>query len=178
MENLVVALERFFEREGITSERTEFNDVFKLGFAGDNGCFRGHVEVDEADRTVQVRTVAPVRVQKSKRRLVAELLTRINYQLLLGTFEMNMDSGTIICRTSIVLGKSDLHSDVMAHLLYANWHAMDEFFPAMSAVLFGGISPRQSLDRVGQQQSEDRDDTRPGEPLGGRLRNILGDSNN
>jgi hypothetical protein len=178
MKDVIVAVHSFLRHEEIKFEQTHFDGVLKLGFIGDNGCFLGYVDADEERRAVQVRTIAPVRVERSKMPDVAELLMRVNCRLLLGNLELNMDSGTIVSRTGIVLGESDLHHEVMEHLLYANWLNMDRFFPAVNAVLFGNISPRKALDRVLQQRPDPPDDAGRDESPGGRLRDILGGSSN
>ncbi len=96
---------------------------------GDSGCFLGYVDIDEEQRTLYIRTLAPVKVPTSKRQEVAELLMRVNQRFLLGNFDLNMDSGVIAYKTSVMLGDSSLHDDIIEHLLYANWRAVDRYFP-------------------------------------------------
>lgn len=178
MKNIIAAVQASFKREGIKFKRTGITGVIQYGFVGENGCFLGYVDVDEEDRIVQVRTLAPVKVSPSKMADIAELLARVNHSLLLATLELNMDSGAIASRTSIILGDGDLHHDVMGHLLFANWQAMDEYFPAVNAVLFGNMSPKQALDDARRRGTDGPDKAKAGESLGGRLRDILGGSAN
>ena len=155
--------------------------MFKLGFAGDSGCFLGYVDIDEEQRTLYIRTLAPVKVPSSKRQEVAELLMRANPRLVLGNFDLNMDSGVIAYKTSAMLGDSSLHDDIIGHLLYANWYAMDRYFPAMNMVLFGNISPKKAIGKVkeGRRPPPDSsDDTDSGDFFDGRLGDILGGSMN
>jgi len=177
MKRIDEAVRSFFEREEIRFEHTELPEVFKLGFVGENGCFLGYVDADEDERTIQIRTLAPVVVSRGKRSQAAELLTRINQRLVLGTLELDMDNGDIACRTSIILGESDLPHDIMEHLLYANWCVMDRFFPAVNAVLFGNMSPKQALDRSRRRQSQP-DEVTAEERLRKRLGDIRGNSMN
>jgi hypothetical protein len=178
MKSILAVVRDFFKGDGIEFKRTEFSGVLQFGFMGENGYFRGYVEVDEEHKTVQVHTLAPVRVERSKVPDVAELLMRINGSLLLGHLELDMDSGTIGSRTSIVLGESGLHHDVMEQLLYANWFNMDAFFPAVNAVLFGTISPQKALDRVLRQRPDPPNEAGHDEFPSGPLGDILRDSRN
>jgi hypothetical protein len=66
----------------------------------------------------------------------------------LGNFEIDMDDGLITYKTSIILGKSGLHEDVIKHLLYANWMASDKYCPAISAVAFGNVSPKRAAEMM------------------------------
>jgi hypothetical protein len=178
MKDILVAVQSFFKREGIRYKRTRFAGVLQCGFAGENGCFLGYVKVDEEHRIIQIRTLSPVRVPQNKISDVAELLARINRRLLLATLELDVDDGVVASRTSIILGESDLHHDVMGHLLFANWQAMDEYFPAVNAVIFGNLSTRQAIEGVRRQRPDDPDKATRDEPLGGRLRDIVHGSAN
>lgn len=178
MKSVTVAVQSILKREGIKYRRTEFAGVVEFGFVGENGCFRGYVEVDEDRRSVHVQTVAPVRVQPSKWVAAAELVARINYRLLFGNLELNMDTGAIACRTSTILGEGDLHPDVMKHLLYGNWATIDRHLPVISAVLFGDISPKEVLSRARQERPDSPDEAEQGKFPGGRLSDILRGSTN
>lgn len=177
MKSITAAVQSFLEHEEIAFEQTELAGVLKLGFLGKNGCFRGYVDVDEDKRIVQVRTLAPVVVSRSRRSRVAELVTRINERLVLGTVELSMDSSSVACRTSIILGESNPHHDVLEHLLYVNWCAMDTFFPAINAVLFGNMVPKDALDATRRRPSQPDEET-PAERLRRRLGEIQPDSMN
>ena len=122
-----------------------------------------------------------MKVPSSKRQEVAELLMRVNQCLLLGNFDLNMDRGVIAYKTSVMLGDSSLHDDIIEHLLLANWCAMDRYFPAMNMVLFGNISPKKAIEKVKGRLGpppDSSDDADPGDSFHGRLGDILGRSLN
>ncbi len=180
MESIIVATEDFLTREEIKYEPTELAGLFKISLIGKNGFFHGYVEADEERRSIVVVTLAPVRCSRSKRREVAELIARIHYRLLLGSFNLSMNNGTISFKTSIVLGRSDLQDEVMRHLLTANWSTMDTYLPVISAVLFAGLSPREAISM--KRRRKPRPDTphqgKPDQSFQQRFRDILGGSEN
>ncbi len=180
MESITKTVESFFRCERIKFEQTENTGFFKIGFAGDSGCFLGYVDIDEEQRALYIMTLAPARIPSNKRQELAEFLMRINCCLLLGNFDLDMDTGLIAYKTSIMLGDSDLHDDIIEHLLYANWYAMDRFFPTINMVVFENISPKRAFEKVEQQyqQQPDNQDIHSDEFLGGRLGDILGGSLN
>ena len=181
MKSITEVIKSFFKQEGIKFEQVGRDSIFKLGFAGDSGSFLGYVDIDEEQRTLYIRTLAPVRVPTSKRQEVAELLMRFNQRLLLGGFDLNMDSGLIAYKTSIVLGDSDLHNDILEHLLFANWWAMDRYFPAFSLVIFGDVQPKKAVEMIRKSRgsvSDNDDDNETPKTPSPWLRDILGGSMN
>ena len=180
MNSLTTAVQSFLEREEIGFEHTEYAGVFSVGFIGEYGHFEASITIDEDKGTVRVWTLAPLVVPRGKRLQAAELLTRINQCLAIGILELDMDDGAVACRTSIILDESDLHHDIMKHLLHANWYAIDTFFPAINAVVFGNMLPKQAFDRARRQlaQLDDSDEEEHGRPRGEWLRDILGGSMN
>ena len=180
MKSITTTVQSFLEHEEIRFEHTEIDGVCKSGLIGENGCCQGYVAADEDKRTVQIQTLAPLTVSRGKRLEVAGLLTRINQHVMLGTLKLNMGGGAAACRKSVTLGESGLHHNIMGHLLYANWDAMDGFFPTINAILFGDMSPKRAIDgmRRRQPQPDDPDDRNPHESFRRRLGDIMRGSMN
>ncbi len=179
MRDITRTVRRFLKRKRIRFYQNSTGKVFNINYAGSSGCFFGCVAVDEEIRAVYVRTFSRMTVPDNKTSQVVELLMRINCNLVIGSFEFCADTGEIACRTSIILGESNLHNDIMEHLLRANWWAMDKYYPAINAVVFGDVSPEQAIDKIEKQlQADDQDHARPEGPFGGRLGDALRGSMN
>lgn len=177
MKSLARAVENLLQREQVYYERTDKVGVFRSGFHSESGSFLSSIDASGAERTIRVCTTAPLRVPRSQRARVAELVARINEHLLFGHFGLGMDLGVVVCETSIMLGDSDLHPDIMRHLLFANWWAMDLYFPAVRMVVLRKMTPQQAIDVV-ERRPEIPDEGDAREPLGGRLSDILRGSMN
>jgi len=89
----------------------------------------------------RIRGQPQVKAPKDKRLAIAELFAGINQNLVFGHFELDMHHGLIDYKTSVILGESELHDDI----LDANWWAMDTFFPAINMVLCGNITPKHAV---------------------------------
>jgi len=181
MESITETVKSFFKQEATKFEQMSDDGMFEIGFAGQNGCFLSYVAVDEEERTILVETVAPVEVLRSKRLRAAELIARINRPLLIGNFDLNMDTGLISYKTSIILGNSNPHNDLVEHLLFANWSAMDKYFPAVNMVIFADVSPKRAVEAVRKPRPlplVSPDDTESDEFFHGRLGGIWGGSLN
>ena len=181
MESITETVKSFFKQEGIKFEQMSDDGIFATGFAGRNGCFLSYVAIDEEERTILIETTAPVKAPRNIRLRAAELIARINRPLLIGNFDLNMDTGLISYKTSIILGNSNPHNDLVEHLLFANWSAMDKYFPAITMVVFANASPKRAVESVRKPRPlplVSPDDTESDEFFHGRLGGIWGGSLN
>jgi hypothetical protein len=97
--------------------------------------------VDEASQFVVCYLSTTLRVPDGARQAVAEFLSRINYGVPIGNFEMDFDDGDVRYRTSVDLDGGTL-TPRMVMLLIANaGTAFDSWYPALMKVIFAGISP-------------------------------------
>ena len=75
-----------------------------------------------------VNSYIPTKAPPDRRAACVELLNRINYKLLLGCFEMNLEEGHICFRTSTVIPLLDLSPGVCEHLLRSNLGGVEAHF--------------------------------------------------
>jgi hypothetical protein len=91
-------------------------------------------------------SLLPVDAPPEKRVAVSELLTRINYQLAHGCYEMGFDDGEIRFRTSIPVISGQVQSEMLEYLVFANLCAFDNNFGAIMQVLYGECSAKAALE--------------------------------
>jgi len=87
-------------------------------------------------------------IPESTRLAVLEFITRINYGLTIGNFEMNLDKGTVRYKTSFDFDKTEPTEDLLAPLIYANISIMGNFLPVMDEVAEGKISAIEAYNMV------------------------------
>jgi len=145
MENITDAVKDFLRNKEIPFEQTKYEDVLKVDFPGENANFTGFIYIDEKQRVLKIQTLSPVVVPACKKTQVSCLLMKINQFLLTGSFQLTVDEDLVICNTGIILGNSDLQGEVMKNLLFANWWAIDKYFPIINAVIFGNILPETAV---------------------------------
>ena len=92
-----------------------------------------------------VNSFIPNKARPERRAACAELLSRINFELSLGCFEMNHDDGEIRFRTSVVLPAADITSGVVEHLLRSNLAIVDQRLKQIMAVLYSNCTPTEAL---------------------------------
>jgi hypothetical protein len=147
--------------------------TFLLAFHNPEGLYYGDLQVNEEHRAILIQMAPPLEVPPEKRRQMTELVTRANQYITLGNLQMNVDSGLITCRTSVVLGNSNCQSDLFYNLLASNWCEIERWFPAMKAVITAGLSPEQAVNMVRHRQKSTGGDIAGGDDAsGGHLSDI------
>ena len=76
---------------------------------------------------------------------MAELLTRVNYGLVAGNFEMDLDDGEIRYKTALALGGTPLTEPLFDGILSPNLMAMQRYLPALRDVAAGRLSPVEAV---------------------------------
>lgn len=145
-------LGRFLEGDGWHPAQLEGRSIYRVGFAGENGeviCY-AQVLVDLEIFLFYVQ--APVRVPEAARLAVAEYLTRANYGLRIGNFEMDFDDGEVRYKSSIDFEGATLSAELVRHAIYPAAQTMDRYLPGMMAVVYGGKSPAEAIAEIEGQE--------------------------
>src|SRR3954452_20971539 len=72
-----------------------------LSFKGQSGSWQCFAIVDEEKQWLRFYSMLPVHAPEAKRPAVAEFITRANYGMMLGNFEMDFADGEVRFKTSI-----------------------------------------------------------------------------
>lgn len=95
------------------------------------------------DRLV-IYGVCPFVVPAERRAPMAELITRANFGLPVGNFELDLADGELRCRTSIDFEDAVVDAKLVRNLLYLNVALMARHLPVIEAVL-AGAAPIEAL---------------------------------
>src|SRR5262249_2797336 len=91
-----------------------------MGFKGKSGSWQCFISVDEAREWFSFFSILPATVPEPKRLAVAEFLTRANYGLPMGNFEMDFTDGEVRFKTSVDVEGSELTDKMIENLIFAN----------------------------------------------------------
>ncbi|WP_228060621.1 MULTISPECIES: YbjN domain-containing protein [unclassified Coleofasciculus] len=105
----------------------------------------GYAQAIEAQQQFIFYSLYPIKIPKSKRRAVGEFLSRANYGMIIGNFELNFDDGEIRYKTSTNVKNHSLDADTIKQLVYTNVNMTDEYLPGIIAVTKGGVSPVNAI---------------------------------
>jgi len=126
-------------------EVDEDNDLVRTGIEGDNGHWQVVAIASDEDDAVLMLSLFPQKCPAHRRAPCAELLTRINFGMMMGCFEMDYDSGRIHFKTTLPFARGDLNAALLENVVMLNLARMDWILPAIMSVIYAGISPVQAL---------------------------------
>ncbi len=143
-----VALEWLNEEEWSFSEyRSEDNDNAwtKASYVADNARFDIVFDVYENIEIFAIYIYSPVNVPENKRLEVSELLTRLNWGMRVGNFELNMDDGLVRCKAVVDIEGSTLVTTMITNMLKAVLSTADKYFPMIMQICYGDKTAKELL---------------------------------
>jgi len=142
------AMTAFFAAENWACEPSADGDMLHTRFKGSNGEWRCLVQTSPDGTRVMFYSILGNNVPPPQRAVVAELLTRANYGLILGNWEMDFSDGEVRYKTSAFTGAEDISPENAAALCFTNILTTDRYLPALMGVLFGQLSPEEAIANV------------------------------
>jgi hypothetical protein len=120
-----------------------------VGFlsVSDNGPWTVYVGMLEADDQVVVHSTYNEAVPEDRRDAVAAFLTRANYGILHGNFELDLDDGELRYKTSIDVRGATLTESLFENVVVANVGMFDRYVRGIDAVI-AGEDPASALATV------------------------------
>jgi hypothetical protein len=121
-------------------------------FDMDHASYNTFFDVDMDRNFFSVTSYAPFNMPESARPSLAELLTRINYELFLSKFEMDFSDGELRVSTSICIEGSQLTQGMIRIMENCALSDLDHYFPAIQAIVDEGLTALRALERISGQQ--------------------------
>lgn len=151
---LLTALTEFLTAENwpyatlSNAEETPQITNIRLSFRGENGQWSCYASVDEARKTLCFYSIAPVMAEPSQCGAIAHFITRANYGLILGNFELDYTDGEIRYKTSLDVEGDRLTPALIKNLIYTNVMTMDQYLPGLVAVRENQMTPEQAIHQM------------------------------
>jgi hypothetical protein len=138
----------FFTEDDWTFTKLQGQPVLQMAYQGDNGVWNCYAQAREPQSQFVFYSIYPTPAPEDKRLAMAEFLTRANYGLTIGNFEMDFNDGEIRFKTSIDVEGDLLTTDLIKQLVYANVMMMDHYLPGIQAVMDGEMSPEEAIAQI------------------------------
>jgi hypothetical protein len=148
MKDILEALEQFFEDDAWPINRMEGKPAVQMMFRGEHGEWMCYAHAREKDRQFFFYSVSPIKVPDDKRLAMAEFITRANYGLLVGNFEMDFSDGEVRYKTGFDVEKTELTNDLIRPAVYANVASMDKYLPGLIRVIYAEATPTEAIDQI------------------------------
>jgi len=140
----------FFQEDGWPFQQLEGQPILQIGFQGDNGQWVCFAQAREEQMQFVFYSVCAAKAPEAKRLALAEFLTRANYGLIVGNFEMDWHDGEVRYKTSLDVEGDRLTPALVKQMAYANVVTMDRYLPGIMRVIYGDVSPTQALAEIDQ----------------------------
>ncbi len=154
MGRILETVERFLKSDDWPVSPVEGRTVIKTGFEGKNGQFTCYAQERNEQEQFVFYSIFPVRTPDDKMSEVAEFITRANYGMIIGNFELDYGDGEIRYKTSVDVEDMEISEPLVRHLVYANVLTMDKYFPGLMRVLYAGINPVSAIEEVEGSEEE------------------------
>lgn len=147
MTSLAEHFSAYLDRGEIKYEQDDERDLFRMLFDGKHGDIRVLIVVE--DDMIQAFTHPPNKVADQFRDVMTQAITRANYGLKLGKFEMDLDDGELRYQAALPLAENDFPADeVLDHILYVGGAMVDRYLPAFLAIIYGNEDVKLAIDAV------------------------------
>jgi hypothetical protein len=142
------ALGLFLENDGWHPQPVGENGVYRVYFSGAQGEYACFAQVRTDLEQLLFYIVMPLRVPEMARPQVAEFITRANYGLRIGNFEMDYEDGEVRYKSSLDFEGEELTPNWIRSTVYPAVQTMDRYMPGILAVVFGGKTPVEAISEV------------------------------
>ena len=132
---LLNAAASYFQQQEWEFIKSFKDSTIQFVFSGENGQWNCLIKTRETTSQFVFYSICPIPVPEEKRLLIAEFITRANYDTIIGNFELDFDDGEIRYKTSIDVEGDRLSIANIESLIYPNLGTMDRYLPGIKAII-------------------------------------------
>ncbi len=138
----------WFEAEGWPLDRHDDEGWFCSAFSGQSVAMGLVAQARDDLDIALLYAVPPIRVPEALRGRVAEFITRANYGLLIGNFELDFADGEVRYKASIDVEDAALSPALVEGMVRACCATVDRYYPGLVAIIHGGATAIEAIVRV------------------------------
>lgn len=139
------ALGQFLTDDEWYPQQLEDKTIYRMYFNGDNGDLRCYAQIRIELEQFLFYVLAPTKVTEDKRSDIAEYITRANYGLRIGNFEMDYSDGEVRYKSSVDFENIELSPALLKHTIYPAAQTMDRYLPGLMNVMYGSKNPAEAI---------------------------------
>ena len=141
-------LTQFLEDDGWYPQQLDDKTIHRVYFAGENGELRCYAQIRVDLEQFIFYVIAPVKAPEEVRAAVAEYITRANYGLRIGNFEMDYRDGEVRYKSSLDFEGTDLTPMLIKNAIYPAVQTMDLYLPGLLGVMYGNKTPAAAIQEI------------------------------
>lgn len=139
---------QFLEEDEWYPQRLDDQYVYRVGFSGTNGQLQCYARVYVDIEQFVFYVYAPIKAPQTARQQAAEFLTRANYGMRIGNFEMDYADGEVRYKSSVDFEHATLSGELVRNAIYPAVRMMDDYLPGLLSVIYGGKTPEEAIAEI------------------------------
>ncbi|NJK80789.1 MAG: YbjN domain-containing protein [Chloroflexaceae bacterium] len=143
-----VKVGEYLEEHDWHPQRIPDKYTYRTAFHGKNGNILCYAQVRIEAEQLVFYAMAPIKIAEEQRPTVAEFLTRANYGMYIGNFEMDWNDGEVRYKSSIDFEGTQLNDLLIRNTIYPAVRLMDRYLPGLFKVAYGGVSPLDAVREI------------------------------
>ncbi|MCK6509476.1 YbjN domain-containing protein [Myxococcota bacterium] len=137
----------FFEEDEWEYQRSS-GEVLLMQFRAEHALLRCVAQVEPTQEVFLFYSMLGVYVSEPKREKVALFLTRANYGMRVGNFEMDLEDGEVRFKTSFVASGAEATVEMVRRTVYYNLAMMDKYYVGLMRVVFADVTPEEAIHEI------------------------------
>jgi hypothetical protein len=145
---LLSAVELWLKSEDWKFVQVEGESAFRMDIQGKSGVWTCFARTDEGREILLFHSIVPNRVPAARRGAAAEFITRANYGMLVGNFELDMNDGDVRFKTSVCVAGGALSPGMIRKVVSYNLSTLDRYLTGLNKVVYGDADPIKTIDEI------------------------------
>ena len=148
MNAIATAVKAYYDSQGWKYDYNEDENVFymRMSLKVVDGC-RVITDVQN-DKTFITYSIFPIKIPVDKRLAMAEYLTRVNYGLIHGNFEMDFEDGEVRYKVTTCCGPIEMDLNSMETVIDCGFYMLDRYGEGILSILYGNVTPEQAIKNI------------------------------
>ncbi|MCD4738827.1 MAG: YbjN domain-containing protein [Anaerolineae bacterium] len=128
--------------------RLEDRYIYRVGFSGANGKYACYAQIRVDLEQFIFYVMVPIKAPEEKRLACAEFVTRVNYGLRIGNFELDLSDGEVRYKSSLDFENETLTYNLIEVAIYPAVKTTDRYLPGLMKVIYGAVGPRVAIEEI------------------------------
>lgn len=142
------AMKDFFVQDNWKFYEMQDVPVLMMIFSGKHGRWTCYAQARETQEQFVFYSVCPVNATPERLPQVVEFITRANYGMIIGNFELDYNDGEIRYKTSIDVEGAEFPPQLVKQVVYANVVVLDRYFEGLMRVLYADANPAEEIAKI------------------------------
>ncbi|MCI8600476.1 MAG: YbjN domain-containing protein [Oscillospiraceae bacterium] len=150
MNGIEKAVKSYLDSQNWRYKYDEEDHEFSLGMSLENNDVDSCIIVVHVrdDEDMSCRAIYEFKIPEKKRAIISDYITRVNYGMFLGCFQMDLRDGEIFYKTSSVFSDGAPLNDEIRRIVQVTIHMAEKYGDGFYDVMYKGKSPAETVQAI------------------------------